>query len=84
MPTHSWKILLTIAFGLSSTSALASSACDSVKFSIHLDVKDLTECIGDLQLENQTNEMAIDALEPIPVMWKRILRVGNNWCILVR
>ncbi|MGD0334306.1 MAG: hypothetical protein ABSA90_13775 [Xanthobacteraceae bacterium] len=62
MPTHSWKILLTIAFGLSSTSALASSACDSVKFSIHLDVKDLTECIGDLQLENQTNEMAIDAL----------------------
>jgi hypothetical protein len=28
--------------------------------------------------------LSIQHLEPIPVMWKRILRVGNNWCILVR
>jgi hypothetical protein len=62
MPTHSWKILLTITFALSSTSALAAGACDSVKLSIHLDVQELTECIGDLQLQNQTNEMGIDAL----------------------
>jgi hypothetical protein len=63
MPTHSWKILLTTtAFALSSTSAWASGACDSVKLSIHLDVQELTECIGDLQLQNQTNETGIDAL----------------------
>ena len=26
----------------------------------------------------------VSYLEPIPVMWKRILHVGNNWSILVR
>jgi hypothetical protein len=28
--------------------------------------------------------MMAGELEPIPVMWKRILHVGNNWSILVR
>jgi PAS domain-containing protein len=32
----------------------------------------------------ETQGRLLYTLEPIPVMWKRILRVGNNWRILVR
>jgi hypothetical protein len=28
--------------------------------------------------------LSSNVLERIPVMWKRILHVGNNWSILVR
>jgi hypothetical protein len=62
MSALSWKSLSVIAaFSLASSSAFASAACDSVN-NFHLDVSALTECIADLQLENQTNEMGIEAL----------------------
>jgi hypothetical protein len=62
MPAHLWKVLLTTAFTLASTSAFASGACDSVHMSIQQNVSELTECIGDLQFHNTTNDMIIDNL----------------------
>jgi hypothetical protein len=59
MSARSWRVLSAIAFCLASTSALGSGACD---LGIYLDVSQLRECLSDLQLQNQTNEMGIDAL----------------------
>ena len=53
------RATILIIAGLASTSAWGSGACD---LGIDLDVSQLRECISDLQLQNQTNEMGIDAL----------------------
>jgi hypothetical protein len=61
-PRH-LKVLPAIALSLFSTSALALGSCDSFQLSLRFEVRELLDCIKELQSKSALQQSSISALE---------------------